>query len=74
MRQAKQRIARNLNTLLCRAGWTQGDLARELWGSEVGQAERMRVSRWMRGEVAPGLDEMVELAAIFECSVDDLLK
>ena len=49
-------------------GLTQEDLAREM---NVSQAS---VAMWETGKAKPTADNLIKLAEVLECSVDDLLR
>ena len=56
-----------LKPAMKKAGITQGELAEKM-GVRV-----VTVSRWVRGEVEPSLSTLKEIAALLDCSVQELL-
>ena len=58
----------NLKPIRVNAGFTQAQLAEE---SGVEQAS---ISRWETGESMPGVDKLIKLAKILNCSIDDFFK
>lgn len=70
---AQNALKTTLPAELARKGMSQSDLARALFGDEIGPSERMKVSRWCNGTAFPDLVDMANIAEIFGCSVDHLL-
>lgn len=64
----KRQIGRNIATCRKLAGMTQAGLAEKLNYSDKA------VSKWERGESVPDVMTLVQLAKVFEVSVDELLK
>lgn len=71
-------FARKLNELMTRAGMSQSDLARQLWGSTMDARgrdvarNRDRISHYVRGNQLPEAKTMRRLADVFGVDVADL--
>lgn len=71
-------FARKLNELMTRAGMSQSDLARQLWGSVTDTRgrdvarNRDRISHYVRGNQLPEARTMKKLADVFGVDVADL--
>ncbi|MDE7453394.1 MAG: helix-turn-helix domain-containing protein [Clostridia bacterium] len=63
----KQTIAKNLVHLRTQAGFTQAQLAEKLNYSDKA------VSKWERGEAIPDLRVLIQLARLYEITVDDIV-
>lgn len=61
------RFAENLMGLRRSRGWSQEDL-----GDRLG-VSRQTVSKWETGQTTPELEKLVELAAVFDRSIDELV-
>lgn len=70
--EARRIVSANLTRRLADRQWTQADLARAMFKSD-NAAARMRVSRWCGGDVLPTPADLANLAAVLECTMDDLL-
>lgn len=68
MDQTRQILAKNINTLRMSHGMTQIDLAERLRYSDKA------VSKWERGESVPDITVLVQLADLFEVSLDKLVR
>ena len=51
-----------------KVGLTQAEVAKKL------SIDQTTVSKWEKGEAKPRVDTLIKLAALFECSVDELVK
>lgn len=60
-------FAENLMTLRKQRGWSQEEL-----GSQIG-VTRQTVSKWEMGQSTPELEKLVELAKLFDLSLDQLV-
>lgn len=67
MDELKETIAKNLIQLRTHAGFTQLQLAERLNYSDKA------VSKWERGEAIPDLRVLIQLAALYNISVDDIV-
>ena len=68
MKDIKAIIAKNITELRTQAEMTQTDLAEKLQYSDKA------VSKWERGESLPDISVLLEIAEIFEVSLDYLVK
>ncbi len=60
-------FAENLMALRRSRGWSQEDL-----GDRLG-VSRQTVSKWETGQTTPELEKLIELAAVFDLSIDELV-
>ena len=65
--EKRKKFSETLQSLRRRSGLTQEQLAEKLYVS------RTAVSKWETGGGYPGLDTLVDIAALFDVSVDELL-
>lgn len=63
-----ERTGRNLKELASGKGYT----AREI-GQELGIAQKSTVCKWFRGDVLPGIDNLVALSRLLEVPIDDII-
>ena len=63
----KQQIGANISAYRKREGWTQAQLAEKLNYSDKA------VSKWERGESVPDVMTLIQLASLFDITVNDLL-
>lgn len=63
----KQRIADNIAALLNEKGYSQQDLADALG------VNKSTVSAWVSGKKTPRMDKVEDMAAIFHCTITDVL-
>lgn len=70
--EATKRFTANVAARSSELGLSQSDIARAIFGGAEAPS-RMRVSRWFNGIVSPEPDELLNLAEVLECTVDDLL-
>ena len=63
----------NLARWISEQGITQGQFARMLFGDEIAQTHRNKISRWCNGSVEPGPADLANIAEVMGCSIDDLL-
>lgn len=61
-------IGPNMRTARLKRGWSQAELAARLGRTQTA------VSYWEAGKRLPGLDDLVDLAGVFEVSADELLQ
>ena len=59
---------RKLHNLRIQRGYTQKQLA------DLMQVDRSMIAKWENGINKPRADRLIQLAKIFHCSVDELLK
>lgn len=67
MTQGKASSTPGLKGAMKKAGITQGELA-ERMGVHI-----ITVSRWVRGEIEPPISTLKEIAALLDCTVQELL-
>lgn len=65
--QLKKQLGANIVAYRKRSGWTQAKLAEQLNYSDKA------ISKWERGESIPDVPTLVQLAELFETTVDSLL-
>lgn len=63
----KQKIAENIAALLKEKGYSQQDLADALG------VNKSTVSAWVSGKKTPRMDKVEDMAAIFHCTITDVL-
>lgn len=67
-------FSENLQKALVARGWTQGELARRLFGkSKPTTADRVKISRWIKRINLPDATELRNLADVLATSIDMLL-
>jgi len=69
----KKNISANLSKLLKANGWSQGELARRIFG-DITVSNRMTVSRWVRGESLPSSSDLLNLAEAFDLAVEEIAR
>lgn len=62
------KLAEKIMTLRKQRGWSQEELAQQLFVS------RQSVSKWESGASVPDLDKILKMSEIFDISTDTLLK
>jgi transcriptional regulator with XRE-family HTH domain len=70
----KKNISANLSKLLKANGWSQGELARRIFGDDITVSNRMTVSRWVRGESLPSSSDLLNLAEAFDLAVEEIAR
>lgn len=65
-------FAANLAEAMELRGWTQGELARRLFG-QSDTAQRVKVSRWIKKVNLPDATELRNLAEVLGTSIDMML-
>lgn len=63
----KQKIAENIAALLKEKGYSQQDLADALG------VNKSTVSAWVSGKKTPRMDKVEDMAALFHCTITDVL-
>ena len=58
----------NIKVFRERNSFTQVDIAEKL------QIDKSTVSKWETGESMPRAEKLIQLAKLFDCTVDELLK
>lgn len=79
MEHRKNALAHRLTGLMAAKGWTQSDLARQMFGTYIDPAtgyvmpkSRERVSAWVSGKAYPKPRNLARLAEVFGLTVDEL--
>jgi DNA-binding Xre family transcriptional regulator len=63
----KNKIANNLNDIMCAKGYTQSGLARDT-GLSIGT-----VNNYLYGKASPSITKLAKIAYVLNCTMDDLL-
>ena len=71
--ETKVAIADNLRRLLTERKWSQGELARRIFG-QVDTSVRMMVSRWVNGVVEPSATDLLNLAEAFDVTPEEIAR
>lgn len=71
-------FSHNLEQALIRKGWSQADLARQIWGTYTekngyeGAKNRDRISRYVRGQAFPDPQTLAQIASKLGVPIEDL--
>ena len=71
--ETREAISNNLRRMLTERGWTQGDIARKIFG-EATANQRVLVSRWFTGKTAPDAADLLNLAEAFGVTADEIAR
>ena len=63
-----EKTGRNLKELSIEKGYTARGI-----GQELGIAQKSTVCKWFRGDVLPGIDNLVALSRLLEVPIDELI-
>ena len=63
----KERFIKNINLFLKEKGWSRNKFAKELG------TESSTVSKWLNGSTEPGLEYVIKIVCVLDCSIEELV-